>query len=131
MKILTGIKKSEFLNNYCVLNKENQFLLIDTIDNTYPFTANNLLLLKSDKNNWLNDIIDSDKELSKDVVFILFTNDIVNNTKDYITTKKELQIKAEYYLGKLNLISRDFIIVLKMQSENFKAYIEYVELGGN
>lgn len=99
MKVLTGIKKSEFLNNYCILSKEKQFLLIDIINITYPFTANNLLILKSNNDKWLNDIIASDKELSKDFTFILFSNDNLSN--------------IDYYKEKLKSINREFIIVLQ------------------
>lgn len=127
MKILTGMKKSEFINNYCNHSKEKQFLLIDTIDNTYPFTADNLLILKSNMNTWLNDVIETDKELSKDTIFILFSNDIVDNS-DYHKSRKQIQEKAKHYTEILNFIDRDFIIALNIKPANFKAYIEYVEV---
>jgi hypothetical protein len=83
MKILKGIKKSQFINNYCNQHKEKKFLLIDTIDNSYPFESENLLLFKSNSNKWTRDIKEADKELSEDVIFILFTNDDINNIEIY------------------------------------------------
>ena len=111
MKIIKGTNKSKFINDYCNINKEIQFLLIDTTDNTYPFECKNLLILKSDKNNWLKDLINADDELSKDVEFFLFTNDDLNEISRYKNQLEEfnreiiiaLQGKSKFMMGETEL----------------------------
>lgn len=110
MKIIKGYNKSQFINDYCNKNKEIQFLLIDTIDNGYPFECENLLLFSSNSKDWLQDLKNSDDELPKDTEIFLFTNDYYGSNI------------VEYYKELVNKFNREIFIVL---SDEYEAKIVY------
>lgn len=95
MKIIKGINKSKFINDYCDKNKNIQFLLIDVSDNSYPFECKNLMLFKSNKKDWLQDFKRCDYELANDIEFFLFTNDMygINIIEYYKEMVKEFNRK--------------------------------------
>jgi hypothetical protein len=110
MQIIKGINKSKFINDYCNRNKEIQFLLIDVTDNSYPFECDNLMLFKTNRKDWIKNLKECDDELSNDIEFFLFTNDVYGlniikyyeelvkefNREIYIVLQDECDARIEY-----------------------------------
>ena len=113
IKIIGGnYKRSEFLGKYSDNNKDKEFLLINCIESIYPCYNGKLLVCDSNYNELLEDIKEADKELKSDIIFIIFTNDSIDMSNDYM--KK---------INSLNL-DREFILVLKsISSMRIEPYI--------